>query len=197
MELVLATFNPDKARELERLLALPGVTLRPLSSFQGAVSPKETGATLLENARLKAEYAARFTGLPAIADDTGLDVDALGGRPGVQAARYAGESATYDDNVRKLLAELAGIASPRRTARFRTVIVALLPERGEVTGEGVLEGVITEQPRGTNGFGYDPVFELPELGRTLAELTAEEKNERSHRAHAAHALAEKLEKIRG
>jgi len=191
MELLLATFNLDKAREFERLLALPGVQLRSLWEFECAKAPEETGTTLVENARLKAEYATRLTGMPSLADDTGLEVDALGGRPGIYAARYAGPGATYGDNVRKLLDELRDVPRERRTARFRTVIVARLPER-EIVAEGTLEGVIAEAPRGTNGFGYDPVFELPELGRTLAELTAEEKNLRSHRARAAHALAAQL-----
>jgi XTP/dITP diphosphohydrolase len=191
MELLLATFNLDKARELERLLALPGIRLRSLWEFECARAPEETGTTLVENARLKAEYAVRLTGMPAIADDTGLEVDALDGRPGVYAARYAGPGATYDDNVKKLLHELRDVPRARRTARFRTVIVARLKEQ-EIVAEGTLDGVITEAPRGTNGFGYDPVFELPELGRTLAELTAEEKNQRSHRARAAQALADKL-----
>ena len=195
MEFVLATFNPDKVRELEQLLALPDVVLRPLSEFPGAIAPEETGVTLLENARLKAEYAATLTRLPVIADDTGLEVDALDGGPGVYSARFAGPDATYADNVQKLLASLERVPAPRRTARFRCVIVARVPGRGELVGEGVLEGRITAAPRGTNGFGYDPVFELPELGRTLAELSAEEKNRISHRALAAQALAAKLARL--
>jgi len=192
MEFVLATFNPDKVRELEQLLALPDVVLRPLSELPGANAPEETGATLVENARLKAEYAATLTRLPVIADDTGLEVDALDGAPGVYSARFAGPDATYADNVRKLLTSLEGVPAPRRTARFRCVIVAHVPGRGELMGEGVLEGRITGTPRGTNGFGYDPVFEIPDLGRTLAELSAEEKNRISHRATAARELAAKL-----
>ena len=189
---VLATFNRDKARELEALLAVPGLSLVALADFPGATAPEENGATLLENARIKAAAAARHTGLAAIADDTGLEVDALDGAPGAQAARFAGPRASYQDNVRLLLERLAQVAPERRTARFRTVCVAGLEDGTEMVGEGVVEGRITLEPRGIHGFGYDPVFELPERGLTLAELTAEEKNEVSHRGRAARALARAL-----
>jgi XTP/dITP diphosphohydrolase len=189
---VVASFNRDKARELAELLAAPDRTLVSLADFAGATAPEESGATLLENARIKAEAAVRATGLPAIADDTGLEVDALGGRPGIYAARYAGPHASYADNVALLLRELEGVAPALRTARFRTVCVAWFPDGGSLVGEGTLEGRITDAPRGTAGFGYDPVFELPELGHTLAELTPEEKNARSHRARAVLALAGQL-----
>ena len=192
MKIVIATFNPDKVRELERLIDLPGVTLVSLREFEGAVAPEEDGSTLLENARIKARAAHALTGLMSIADDTGLEVDALDGRPGIYAARFAGPDATYADNVQRLLAELSGVEPARRTARFRTVCAAVLEGGEEVDAEGVLEGVITVAPRGANGFGYDPVFEIPALGRTLAELDGAEKNAISHRARAAKALAEKL-----
>jgi XTP/dITP diphosphohydrolase len=189
---VVATFNRHKAAELHALLALPGVTLVPLADWPGATSPEEHGSTLLENAHIKARAAAALTGLPAIADDTGLEVDALGGRPGVHAARYAGPNATYADNVAKLLRELAGVPAAKRTARFRTVCVAAWPDGRELHAEGVLEGIITETPRGTNGFGYDPVFVPAGETRTYAELTDDEKNAMSHRARAVRALGEKL-----
>jgi len=189
---VVATFNRDKAAELYELLALPGVTLVALSEWPGATSPEEHGATLLENARIKARAAVATTGLPAIADDTGLEVDALGGAPGVHAARYAGPGASYAENVAKLLGALAGVPAGRRTARFRTVCVAAWPEGREANAEGVLEGVIAEAPRGSHGFGYDPVF-VPAGGtRTYAELADAEKNAISHRAMAVAALREKL-----
>ncbi len=189
---VVATFNRHKAAELHALLALPGVALVPLADWPGATSPEEHGATLLENARIKARAAVALTGLPAIADDTGLEVDALGGRPGVHAARYAGPDATYEENVAKLLRELAGIPAAKRTARFRTVCVAAWPDGHELDAEGALEGVIVEPPRGANGFGYDPVF-VPAGGtRTYAELTDAEKNAMSHRARAVKALGERL-----
>ncbi len=187
MKYVLATFNRDKARELQALLALPGVEIVPLADFAGAVAPEENGATLLENARIKARAALARTGLPCIADDTGLEVDALGGAPGIHAARYAGPDARYEDNVAKLLRELAARPGAPRTARFRTCCVALFPDGVEISADGVLEGEITESPRGTHGFGYDPVFRLPD-NRTLAEIPASEKNAISHRARAVRSL---------
>lgn len=191
MRFVLATFNRDKARELAALLALPGLEIVALADWPGARAPEEHGATLLENARLKARAALELTGLPAIADDTGLEVDALGGAPGVRAARYAGPSATYAENVAKLLHEMAPVPDGRRAARFRTTCIACFPGGAEVSADGVLEGAIGRAPRGNLGFGYDPVFVLPD-GRTLAELSEDEKNAGSHRARAVKALAAKL-----
>jgi XTP/dITP diphosphohydrolase len=192
LDFVLATFNRGKARELRALLAAPGRALRDLSEFPGSAVPAETGATLLENARIKAEAAVRLTGLPAIADDTGLEVDALDGAPGPRAARFAGPGASDAENVSLLLERLRDVPRPRRTARFRTVCVACFPTGSERVGEGVLEGLITESPRGAGGFGYDPVFEVAGRGRTLAELDAAGKNAVSHRARAAAALARLL-----
>ena len=189
---VVATFNRHKAAELHALLALPGVSLLPLADWPGAISPEENGDTLLANARIKARAAVALTSLPAIADDTGLEVDALAGAPGVHAARYAGPGATYADNVAKLLRELAGVPAPRRTARFRTVCVAAWPDGREECAEGALEGVITASARGTNGFGYDPVFAPLDSTRTYAELTDAEKQRVSHRARAVRALGERL-----
>lgn len=186
---VLATFNAHKAAELQALLALPGLTLVSLADFPGATSPDEDGDTLLDNARIKVRAALAHTGCPAIADDTGLEVDALGGAPGVHAARYAGPAATYSDNVAKLLTALAGVPAAQRTARFRTVCVAAWPDGREVTAEGVLEGVIIEAARGVQGFGYDPVFVPAGDTRTLAELSEAEKNAISHRGRAARGLA--------
>ncbi len=194
MKFVLATFNRDKARELEALLALPGVEIVPLADWPGAAAPEEDGTTLLENARIKARAALARTGLPSIADDTGLEVDALGGAPGVHAARYAGPGASYADNVAKLLRELAARPGAPRTARFRTACVALFPDGRERVADGVLEGEIVDAPRGSGGFGYDPVFVLPD-GRTLAEIPASEKNSISHRAVAVRTLAALL--VRG
>ena len=189
---VVATFNRHKAAELHALLELPGVLLVPLSDWPDAEAPEEHGATLLENARVKARAAVAFTGLPAIADDTGLEVDALGGAPGVHAARHSGPGATYASNVAKLLRELTGVPAAKRTARFRTVCVAAWPDGREQHAEGALEGTIAEAPRGAHGFGYDPVF-VPAGGtRTYAELTDAEKNAISHRAKAVRALRELL-----
>ncbi len=189
---VVATFNRHKADELHALLDLPGVELVSLADWPGAEPPEETGATLLANALLKARAAVALTGLPALADDTGLEVDALDGAPGVYAARYAGPGATYASNVAKLLRELEGVPAARRTARFRTVCVAAWPDGRELHAEGVLEGVITQSPRGDNGFGYDPVFVPGGETRTYAELSNAEKNGISHRARAVGKLGRML-----
>jgi XTP/dITP diphosphohydrolase len=192
MDFILATFNRDKLRELAALLGLPGVALRALCDVPEAVAPEETGATLRENALLKARAALALTGQPVIADDTGLEVDALDGRPGFHAARYAGPGASYADNRAKLLAELNGVEPARRAARFRCACVACLPDGREFVAEGVIEGRITLAPRGANGFGYDSLFEVADLGRTMAEMSDAEKNALSHRARAVHALAAQL-----
>lgn len=183
-EIVLATRNRHKGEELAALLGDLGIRIRTLADFPTVPEVEEDGATCEANAIKKATEIARATGLTAVADDTGLEVDALGGRPGAFAARYAGEHATYEDNCRKLLHELAGVPGPKRTARFLTVAAIAFPS-GEVhVAQGILEGRITEETIGHLGFGYDPVFLVPELGKTLAELTAGEKNRISHRAKA-------------
>jgi len=189
---VIATFNRDKLAELAAVLAGAGVAWTCLADVPGARAPAEDGATLLENARLKARAGLAATGLLTVADDTGFEVDALGGRPGLHAARYAGEHATYADNVRRLLGELAGVPPARRTARFRTVCVAAFPDGTEEIAEGVLAGRVIDAPRGNGGFGYDPLFVPDGASRTLAELEADEKNRISHRARAARALAQRL-----
>lgn len=184
---MLASANPGKAAEIRALLR--GVELLERPASLGEVA--ETGSTLLENARLKAARVAEATGAPAVADDTGLEVDALGGLPGVHARRWAGPGATDADRVAKLLGSLAG-AEDRR-ARFRTVALVVFPDGFEVGAEGVVSGSIAAAPRGANGFGYDPVF-VPDGagGRTFAEMSKEEKNAWSHRGRAFSALAEAL-----
>jgi XTP/dITP diphosphohydrolase len=183
-ELVLATRNRHKREELAALLGDLSVTIRTLDEFPDAPDVVEDGDTCEANAVKKARAIAEFTGLPAVADDTGLEVDALGGRPGVYAARYAGEDATYEDNCRKLLRELIDVPHERRAARFLTVAAIALPS-GEIrVAQGTLDGVIAEEASGTLGFGYDPVFLIPELGKTLAQLSADQKNKISHRAKA-------------
>lgn len=191
-ELVLATRNLDKGRELAALLGDLNIRIRTLADFSDAPEVVEDGATCEANAIKKAMEIARATGRAAVADDTGLEVDALGGRPGVYAARYAGEGATYEDNCRKLLHELKGIPPERRTARFLTVAALALPEGDVRIAHGILEGLIAETPVGLQGFGYDPVFFVPELGKTLAELAPAEKNRISHRARAFTKLREML-----
>ena len=183
-ELVLATRNRHKVDELVALLGDLGITIHTLDEFPDAPDVVEDGHTCEANAVKKARAIAEFTGLPAVADDTGLEVDALGGRPGVYAARYAGEGATYDDNCRKLLRELMGVPHEKRTARFLTVAAIALPSDGIRVAQGILDGMIAEEARGTLGFGYDPVFLIPELGKTLAQLSAGQKNTISHRAKA-------------
>lgn len=186
--LVLASANPDKAAEIRAIMEPHGIDLAPRPS--GVPDVEETGDTLLDNARLKAAALAEATGQAAVADDTGLVVDALGGAPGVRSSRYAGEDATYAQNVEKLLAELAGVAPEARTARFETVAVARWPDGRQVVATGAVEGRITTEPAGDGGFGYDPVF-VPDEGdgRTFAEMTPGEKHALSHRGRAFRALA--------
>ncbi|RMD80009.1 MAG: RdgB/HAM1 family non-canonical purine NTP pyrophosphatase [Gammaproteobacteria bacterium] len=194
LRLVLATGNPGKARELAPLLAPLGVELLAQGELGVAGGPEEGAPTYVENALLKARHAARLTGLPALADDSGLEVDALGGAPGVRSARFAGPGATDADNNRRLLEALAGVPAAGRTARFRCLL-ALLPgpeHPAPLLCEGVWEGRILEAPRGAGGFGYDPLFLDPELGRSAAELAPEEKARRSHRGRALACLRARL-----
>jgi XTP/dITP diphosphohydrolase len=187
VRLVLASANPDKAREIAAILEGHELLPRPAD----VPDVDETGDTLEENARLKAVALAEATGEPAVADDTGLEVFALDGAPGVYSARYAGEGATYADNVAKLVASLDGVAD--RRARFRTVALACFPDGREVLAEGVVDGTIATTARGDGGFGYDPVFVPAEGdGRTFAEMTPDEKHAVSHRGRAFRALGEAL-----
>jgi XTP/dITP diphosphohydrolase len=182
--LVVASKNPDKIAEIEAILGesnLAGEVVRGLEW----PDVEETGETLEENALLKARAVVAATGLPVLADDTGLEVSALDGAPGVHTARFAGDGARYEDNVAKLIEVMAG--QDDRTATFRTVVALVFPDGVEIVAEGRLEGTISTQPRGADGFGYDPVFDVD--GRTLAEMGPEEKNQLSHRARAIRALA--------
>ncbi|MEY2451891.1 MAG: XTP/dITP diphosphohydrolase [Acidimicrobiaceae bacterium] len=192
MQFVCASANPDKVEEMRAVLEPFGIELLPRPADVPDVV--EDAPTLEGNARLKAVAICDATGKPALADDTGLEVDALGGAPGVFSARFAGESATYADNVDKLLDSLADVVEPEgRMARFRTVALARFPDGREVLAAGWVDGTIAAAPRGEHGFGYDPVFEPVEAdGRTFAQLTSEEKNGISHRARALRTLAELL-----
>jgi XTP/dITP diphosphohydrolase len=189
LDLVIASANPDKAAELQQLLTEElgtAVNLLARPDYVGEI--EETGETLVDNARLKAETICHATGLASIADDTGLEVHALGGAPGVYSARYAGEEASYADNVNKLLSELAGRED--RSARFRTVCVISFPDGSELIAEGAVDGLIATSASGVAGFGYDPLFRpLPDPSRTYAELSAAEKHERSHRGQAVRNVA--------
>lgn len=192
MKIVLATRNRGKIKEIKEILS--GTEVLTLDDFPNLTMPPETGQTFRENALSKALFVAEKTNLPALADDSGLEVDALGGRPGVFSARYAGKDATDEENYLKLLGEMKGVAMEKRKARFRCVMALAFPD-GEGTAftfDGVFEGYIASEPRGKDGFGYDPVFFVPERNKTAAELTLEEKNAISHRARALRKLKEFL-----
>lgn len=184
MKLLLATHNRDKIRELAHaLLGLP-IEVQSLDDLPTLPEVDETGVTLEENAYLKADSAVAHSNLLALADDTGLEVDALNGAPGVYSSRYAGIGVSYADNVQKLLRELTGVPEAERTARFRCVIALVEPGGRRATAHGVVEGRILDHARGEGGFGYDPVFLVPEVGKTFAEMSLEEKRTVSHRGRA-------------
>ncbi|MDR1685036.1 MAG: RdgB/HAM1 family non-canonical purine NTP pyrophosphatase [Desulfovibrio sp.] len=188
---VLATCNKGKIRELKLLLAPFGAVTVGLDAFPSIGDLEENGADFTENALSKARAVCAVTGLPAVADDSGLEVEGLGGAPGVRSARYAsvdGKDAPDAANVEKLLRELSGMHGEKRRARFRCVMAACAPNGESITAEGTWEGMIAEQASGNNGFGYDPVFFDPVSGLTAAQMTAAEKNKRSHRAEAASGL---------
>ena len=193
MQIVLATHNRGKMEEMSAILGHLPVELLTLDVFPEIGDIPETGNTLKENAFIKAETVHRLTGLPALADDTGLEVDALNGAPGIYSARYAGADATFDDNCQKMLKELHDIPIEKRTARFRTVIAFANGGEKEWV-EGVAEGRIIEDKRGIGGFGYDPIFYYPPLRKTFAELDSVEKNSISHRGRALRNFCGILEK---
>ncbi|MBA2564978.1 MAG: RdgB/HAM1 family non-canonical purine NTP pyrophosphatase [Gemmatimonadetes bacterium] len=186
--LLVATGNSHKACEIRDALAGVPLVIRTLADVPGVVLPEETGATLEDNAVLKARAAHEATGLPSLADDTGLEVEALNGRPGVRSARYAGEAASYEDNCRLLLQEMQGLLEERRTAVFRTVLALYRGDGRILLFTGAVQGRILEERRGSAGFGYDPLFLHPESGRTFAEMSVEEKNRVSHRGKALRKL---------
>ncbi len=192
MTFALATLNRHKVQEISEILRDVGVELRSAADFPGFEAPEENAPDLDGNALIKARALAVFTGLPSIADDTGLEVDALGGAPGVYSARYSGPGATYQSNVEKLLREMAGVPQNRRTARFRCAIALCEPGGDEHLFEGKVEGVITATPSGEGGFGYDPVFRPEGFDRTFAELDSDEKNRISHRGRALEKLKDHL-----
>ena len=182
--IVIASRNEHKIEEIRRLLAGLAVDVLSLGDYPDAPEIDEDGAAFQDNALKKARVIARFTGLTALADDSGLEVDSLGGQPGVRSARFAGETASDAENNRKLLRCLAEVPSEERQAQFRCVIALVSRTGAESLVEGTCQGVIIEEERGSGGFGYDPLFLLPHLGKTFAELSMEEKNELSHRGKA-------------
>ena len=190
-DIVIATHNPDKKKEILIALRELGVNILFLDNFPEIGEIEETGSTLLENSLIKARTVSAITGIPAIADDTGLEVDALNGAPGIYSARYAGINVSYEDNVRKLLSEMSSTDMDSRTARFRTV-VSFHSTNKELWTEGVIEGSITMGAIGTGGFGYDPVFRVEQTGKTFAEMTRREKNKISHRGVALEKMCKLL-----
>ncbi len=189
--MVLATRNQDKLREIRKLLSGSEIEILNVDDFPGAPEVVEDGETLAANAIKKAAAISAYTGLPAVADDTGLEVDCLGGAPGVFSARYAGENATYEENVDKLLKDMEDVAQEQRTATFRTV-VALVSENEEELVAGSCHGFILTEPKGRGKFGYDPVFYLPEYELTFAEMDLSLKNKISHRGQAFQKFRELL-----
>lgn len=197
-QIVLASGNPGKLRELEALLGSLGLTVSTQSAF-GIETPPETGTTFVANALLKARHASGIAGLPALADDSGIEVDALGGRPGVYSARYAGEGASDQDNLEMMLQELRNVPPAKRSARYRCVIVLVngANDPNPVVAQGAWEGQIALQPQGSGGFGYDPIFLVGSGDRTAAQLSPAEKNAVSHRGQALRELVAKLAAARG
>lgn len=195
MRVVLATGNPGKLQELRAMLEPLAIEVAPISQFTRTAVP-ETGLTFVENAIIKARHAARLAKLPAIADDSGLEVDALQGAPGIYSARYAGEHASDEENLRKLLATLSARKAAERTARYCCALVYMRWETDPfpLISQASWEGRIAEAPRGSGGFGYDPIFELPQRAITVAELPAEEKNQLSHRGQALRGLVAQLQR---
>jgi XTP/dITP diphosphohydrolase len=197
MRIILASHNRGKLREIRDLLAGLDVDWVSLSDIDGPPAVVEDGGTFYENALKKALAVAQYTQCTALADDSGLEVDALGGAPGIHSARYAGDGADDLKNMEKLLQELEGVPPERRQAAFRCVLVLCQPDGRHEAFEGRWEGRISEVMRGRRGFGYDPVFYLEDAGKTVAELLPEEKNRRSHRAQAIRKLKRRLEAMQG
>jgi len=191
MKIVIATHNKDKLKELKKGFSDLGVKLLDLSSFPEIGEIIEDGETLRENAYIKAKTVFDLTGLPAVADDTGLEVDYLDGEPGVYTARFAGENCTYEDNVNKLLKVMKNVPFDKRGAKFKTSMV-FIDKNKELFSDGIVKGIISEKIKGLAGFGYDPLFYVPEEGKTFAEMSIEKKNIISHRGLAVKNLIVKL-----
>lgn len=192
-EAIIATHNPGKVKEFKEILEPRSYDVKSLAEIGFTEEIEETGHTFEENAILKAEAVAKAVNKMVIADDSGLSIDNLGGRPGVYSARYAGEQKDDQANIEKVLSELKGIEKEQRTARFRCALAVSIPGEETKTVEGHVEGYIAEEPRGEYGFGYDPIFIVKDKDKTMAELTSDEKNKISHRADALKKLSKLLE----
>ena len=191
MKIIIATHNKDKLKELHQGLSFLNVKLLSLYDFPQIEEIIEDGKTLRDNALIKARTVHGITSLPTISDDTGLEVDALGGAPGIFTARYAGEDCSYSDNVNKMLSEMKNVPENKRGATFKTVM-AYVDDNMELTSEGIVQGTVTRTKKGVAGFGYDPIFYVPDLEKTFAEMKIEEKNLVSHRSRAIKALKANL-----
>lgn len=196
MEFIIATNNKKKLREMGAILEKLGVRALSLAEAGIESDAEETGTTFEENSRIKALAAMRVANLPAIADDSGLEVDALGGEPGVYSARYGGDKCRDDaERYEYLLENMKDVPDGKRQARFVSVITCVFPDGREISARGEIEGEILRSPHGDGGFGYDPIFFVPDEGMTTAEMTQERKNEISHRAKSLRIMAEKLEEV--
>ena len=190
--IILATNNKSKVKEISEMMSGSDITFESLADAGINVEVEETGTTFEENALLKAREICKLSGKPTISDDSGLEIDALDGAPGIYSSRFMGEDTSYDIKNNALIEKLENVADPDRTARFRCCMALVLPDGREFVTEGAMEGIIAREPKGINGFGYDPIFYVPDLNCSTAELSPEEKNARSHRGNALRAMREEL-----
>ncbi len=192
--IILATNNKSKVREISEMMSGSDITFESLADAGINVEVEETGTTFEENALLKAREICKLSGKPTISDDSGLEIDALDGAPGIYSSRFMGEDTSYDIKNNALIEKLENVADPDRTARFRCCMALVLPDGREFVTEGAMEGIIAREPKGINGFGYDPILFIPEYNRTSAELSSEEKNNISHRGEALRKMIEVIKK---
>ena len=192
--IILATNNKSKVKEISEMMSGSDITFESLADAGINVEVEETGTTFEENALLKAREICKLSGKPTISDDSGLEIDALDGAPGIYSSRFMGEDTSYDIKNNALIEKLENVADPDRTARFRCCMALVLPDGREFVAEGAMEGIIAREPKGINGFGYDPILFIPEYNRTSAELSSEEKNNISHRGEALRKMIEVIKK---
>lgn len=192
--IILATNNKSKVKEISEMMSGSDITFESLADAGINVEVEETGTTFEENALLKAREICKLSGKPTISDDSGLEIDALDGAPGIYSSRFMGEDTSYDIKNNALIEKLENVVDPDRTARFRCCMALVLPDGREFVTEGTMEGIIAREPKGINGFGYDPILFIPEYNRTSAELSSEEKNNISHRGEALRKMIEVIKK---